>query len=166
MHDAKQNQIQVKLLYCEYGLDEQAISDALDLPKSYIIELIAEKQYVQKQPLVSMVNTTPEVISTLQENPPLEDENTSMINSLQTKELQKQSFLHPLAAVAEITLMQKICQVARAVNTNDETAANTLASLTKSYKTLMQDTVASAKLMEQAKDDTGGININVQTYMG
>ena len=162
MHD-----LQIKLLYCQYGWDAARIAIAIAQAPTYVMQVIAERKWVQgtpSDPYAAEPNSgAVQVIDSNGHTVPAVSQTDQMVKRLQELEVVKQAELAPIYAVAEITLATKLAEAIEKVDTARDDAHVVLQGLAKSLKQMTQDTV-STKVVDGASEKAG-VNIQVITQI-
>jgi cytolysin (calcineurin-like family phosphatase) len=162
MHD-----LQIKLLYCQYGWDTKRIAAAIGQAETYVKQVVAENKWKQGTPsdpyatepdssAVQVIDGSGNAVSPISQT-------DQMVKRLQELEVVKQAELAPIYAVAEITLATKLAEAIESVDTKRDDAHVVLQGLTKALKQMTQDTV-STKVVDGASEKTG-VNIQVITQI-
>ena len=132
-------EMQVKLLYCEYGWSVAKIAATLNVLESVVRVAISAGDLKQKDP------SLPVVVEDAQE------EYSDDVQSIKINEVKKQQQLAPLYAVAEISLLSRIMEQASQPNLPPDVVK----SLVDSFKKLTQDSVINAVVRDEKKDGNG-----------
>ena len=125
-------EMQMKLLYCEYGWVVPKIAATLSCPESAVRLMIDQNKWIQKDLPATTDMAANDVLATIKSG-----------------EISKQQELAPFLAVIEVTLLNKVLEAARAV---DDPA--TLKVVIDSFKKLTQDAVINT-IVENEKNGGG-----------
>lgn len=145
--------LQIQLLYCQYGWLPSRIATAINKPETYIKKVIEENDWKLPEKVESNLV-------------PIEgqDPSNTAIQELKDNEVRKQAVLAPLVAIAEIALLGKITETIDHFDTTEDGAGVKLANLVKAFKAMQQDTVVT-KVVNNEADAKPGIAIQVITQI-
>jgi len=128
--------MQVKMLYCEYGWDIPKIAATLRQSESLINVSVKHQGLTKKE----VDTNTPALLDIITQQTKISE---TTIN-LKAEELIKQAQLAPILAVIEVTLLQKILN--EAIMANDTA---TISELVRSFKKLTQDAVINTVVKDE-----------------
>lgn len=118
--------LQIKLLYEQYGWPAERIAELLGMSPSTIRLIIEEQQFVQLLAVRSVAETQTE------------------IEALKSTEVSKQQHLTPVMTAIELSLFGKIMEISKECETPHD-----LANVVKAYKMLTQDAIVNAVVREE-----------------
>ena len=139
-------ELQVKILYCQYGWDIPKIAATLKVSEAVVRIAIDAAKLTKSSTEIALV--TPEA----------QQQYTDTLLKLKAGEVTKQEQLAPLLAVVEIGLIQRIME--QVVNPNLQ--PDQIKILVDSYKKLTQDAVINAVVQDEKKNQGGGPQVAVQ----
>lgn len=143
-------ELQIELLYCQYGWDIPKIAALLQVGESVVRIAVEAKSLMKRETETSQIGTLALVTK--------QQEASSGMVSLKADEVTKQQQLAPMMAAIEITLLQKIMDTALKVKDPE-----TLATVVNAYKKLTQNAVINAVVQDETKSGaaTPSVMVNV-----
>ena len=147
--------LQIRLLYCQYGWNIKDIGKLLDIPESAVRMHI--EQHKLDRPNGKHNNDVEVLPATTDSALPFDSQQTPLppalagIQDIKEKEVVKQQHLAPIIATIELSLLGKLHEAAKTVDAGN---TNQLASIVNTFKRLTQDAVINTVV--KSEKDSGG----------
>lgn len=141
-------ELQIEMLYCQYGWDIPKIAAILQVNESVVRVAVEAKKLIKRD-----VEEPTDAVTLITK----QQEASFGTVSLKADEVTKQQQLAPMMAAIEITLLQKAMDMALKVRDPD-----TLTQVVNAYKKLTQNAVINTVVQEETKNNAApSVMVNV-----